>query len=132
MLIKLDTSLEIPIYLQLKNQIVMGIGKGELKLGESLPAVRQMAADIGVNSMTVNKTYQLLKQEGYITIDRRKGACVCAECAGVPEYLEKLTEELELLSAQACLRGYGKEEFITLCGKVFDHMHPRRKEPLPE
>ena len=55
-----------PIYVQLRNQIVKGIGKGELKAGEKLPTVRQLASDAGVNTMTVNKTYQILKNEGFI------------------------------------------------------------------
>ena len=73
MIISLDTGSSIPIYVQLRNQIVTGIGKGELKEGERLPTVRQLAEDAGVNTMTVNKTYQLLKMEGFITIDRRRG-----------------------------------------------------------
>ena len=73
MLIRLDMASATPIYVQLRNQIVMGIGTGALKVGEKLPTVRQMAADAGVNTMTVNKTYQLLKAEGFIEIDRRRG-----------------------------------------------------------
>ena len=56
MLIRLDMASATPIYVQLRNQIVMGIGTGALKVGEKLPTVRQMAADAGVNTMTVNKT----------------------------------------------------------------------------
>lgn len=43
MIISLDMSSDIPIYVQLRNQIVTGIGRGYLKAGESLPSVRQMA-----------------------------------------------------------------------------------------
>ena len=63
MIIKINTLSQIPLYLQLRNQIVKGIGKGELTEGESLPTVRQMAADLGINTMTVSKAYQLLKNE---------------------------------------------------------------------
>ena len=56
MILSLDTSSSVPIYVQLRNQIVTGIGKGQLKVGESLPTVRQLARDAGVNTMTVNKT----------------------------------------------------------------------------
>ena len=56
MIISLDMSSDTPIYVQLRNQIVTGIGRGELRAGESLPSVRQMARDAGVNTMTVNKT----------------------------------------------------------------------------
>ena len=68
MILSLDMSSDVPIYVQLRNQIVTGIGKGELKAGESLPSVRQMAQDAGINSMTVNKAYQILKAEGFIEI----------------------------------------------------------------
>ena len=57
MIIELNTASDIPIYVQLRNQIVLGIGRGELKSGESLPTVRQMAQDTGINVMTVNKAY---------------------------------------------------------------------------
>lgn len=76
MIIKINSRLEMPIYLQLRNQIVKGIGKGELEQGEILPTVRQMAADLGVNAMTVSKAYQLLKAEGFIETDRRAALSV--------------------------------------------------------
>lgn len=63
MIIELDMSSSTPIYVQLRNQIVKGIGKGELKTGEKLPTVRQLASDAGVNTMTVNKAYQILKMK---------------------------------------------------------------------
>ena len=68
MIIELDMNSSIPIYVQLRNQIVMGIGHGELKPGESLPTVRQLAEDAGVNTMTVNKTYQILKTEDMVLL----------------------------------------------------------------
>ena len=74
MIIRLDMTSEVPIYVQLRNAVVVGIGKGELKPGEGLPTVRQMAEDLGVNTMTVNKAYGILKNEGFIEIDRRHGA----------------------------------------------------------
>lgn len=77
MIIKINTKSETPIYLQLRNEIVKGIGKGEFEIGESLPTVCQMAMELGVNTMTVSKAYQLLKTEGFIETDRRKGTVVC-------------------------------------------------------
>ncbi len=76
MLIRIDMSSEIPIYQQIRDQVVMGIGTGELENGELLPSVRVLADSIGVNFMTVNKAYNLLKQEGFIIVDRRVGAKV--------------------------------------------------------
>ena len=65
MIIRLDMASEVPIYVQLRNAVVVGIGKGELQPGEGLPTVRQMAEDLGVNTMTVNKAYGILKNEGF-------------------------------------------------------------------
>lgn len=124
MIISLNMSSDIPIYVQLRNQIVTGIGKGELRAGESLPSVRQMAQDAGINTMTVNKAYQILKAEGFIEIDRRKGATVCPVYSKDISFREKLEAELELLSAEACLEGMKKEEFLSICEKIFSCMHP--------
>lgn len=124
MIISLDMSSSTPIYVQMRNQIVKGIGKGQLKAGESLPSVRQMAQDAGVNTMTVNKTYQILKAEGFIEIDRRKGATVCDIQKPDAAFREKMEDELELLSAEACLKGMDKEKFLSLCEQMFVRMHP--------
>ena len=128
MIITLDTVSSVPIYIQLRNQIVTGIGKGELKAGEKLPTVRQMAQDAGINNMTVNKTYQMLKAEGFIEIDRRQGATICPVQTGVPQFMEKLKSEIELLVAEACLKGVGREEFLTICEEMYLQMNPCGKD----
>lgn len=79
MVICIDEISDIPIYKQIRNQIVLGISDGRLKPGEQLPTVRALAEEMGINSMTVNKAYSLLKQEGYIFTDRRNGARVMTE-----------------------------------------------------
>ena len=126
MIIKINMKSETPIYLQLRNEIVKGIGKGEFEIGESLPTVRQMAAELGVNTMTVSKAYQLLKSEGFIVTDRRKGSIVCTPQSDENklggEFQEKLADELELLSAEASIRGMEQEDFMELCRKAFQRM----------
>lgn len=124
MLIQLDFGSSIPIYVQLRNQIVTGIGRGELKEGERLPTVRQLAQDAGVNTMTVNKTYQLLKAEGFITVDRRRGTTVAPVQQWNERYREKLAAELELLSAEARMKGMAQEDFLALCRQIFAGMQP--------
>lgn len=119
MIIELDKNSSTPIYVQLRNQIVMGIGRGELKLGESLPTVRQLAQDIGVNTMTVNKAYQILKTEGYIKIDRRHGAIVSDNIDMDIVFREKLENELELLLAEAAINGMDKRDFLSMCNEIY-------------
>lgn len=123
MIIELDFSSDTPIYVQLRNQIVKGIGKGELKAGEKLPTVRQLANDAGVNTMTVNKTYQILKSEGYVRTDRRMGAFVAENIDINDEFREKLESELELLSAEACITGMKKDDFLKMCEAVYSRMN---------
>ena len=122
MIIELDMNSSTPIYVQLRNQIVMGIGRGELKLGESLPTVRQLAQDIGVNTMTVSKAYQILKTEGYIKIDRRHGAIVSDNIDMDIVFREKLENELELLLAEAAINGMDKNDFLSMCNEIYSKM----------
>lgn len=121
MILNLDFNSDVPIYAQIKEQIIKSIATGDLKLNESLPSVRNMAEEIGVNLHTVNKAYNLLKDEGYINIDRRKGAII----NNLPldkkdENIENIKSMLELLTAQSYLLGMSKEEFINYSSELFN------------
>lgn len=122
MIIQLDTTSSTPIYVQLRNQIVLGIGQGALKIGEGLPTVRQLASDIGVNTMTVNKAYTILKNEGFIEIDRRHGAKVRPKPAKDGAFTEKVEEELALLAAESALKGMEKGDFLAICEAAFKRL----------
>lgn len=120
MLLKINFESDVPIYAQLKNQIIRGIAKGELDEGESLPSVRQMAEDIGINMHTVNKAYNLLKGDGFITIDRRKGAIVNKiPIPSSEEYDYVLKEELESIISEAYCRGVSEEDFVEACKGIY-------------
>jgi DNA-binding transcriptional regulator YhcF (GntR family) len=123
MILQLNMSSDVPIYVQLRNQIVMGIGCGELKAGQGLPTVRQLAEDIGINMMTVSKAYTILKNEGYIEIDRRHGAKVREGLSTNQQFNEKLEEELSLLAAESKAKGMDKETFLKICEKTFNGMN---------
>lgn len=100
MILEIDPHSEEPIYLQLRKQIIIGIARGELKPNEQLPTVRQFADELGVNTMTVSKGYQQLREEGYLITDRRKGTLV----APLPVTTRKTSEEnLTLLLAELYL-----------------------------
>ena len=87
MVIRIDQSDEVPIYLQIRNQIIEGIARGELSSGDSLPSVRQLAADLGINLHTVNKAYAVLRDEGYVAMRGRKGAFIAnAQSIGAPSH----------------------------------------------
>ena len=123
MILKLDMTSNTPIYVQIRNQIVIGIGRGELKRGENLPTVRQMAEDIGINTMTVNKAYNILKTEGYIEIDRRHGAKVNPSLDLTREFRSMIEQELELIIAESSLKGIEYKDFMNICEVIFKNMN---------
>ena len=65
MIIKIDFNSDEAIYMQITNQIIMGIAKRQICDGDQLPSIRNMADEIGINMHTVNKAYTVLRQEGY-------------------------------------------------------------------
>ena len=79
MIIEIDFNSNEALYMQLRNQIIMGIATSQFHEGDSLPSVRQLADTIGINMHTVNKAYTVLKQEGYVKVDRRKGAVIALD-----------------------------------------------------
>ncbi len=117
MLLRLDFSGDVPIYQQIRNQIVLAIAAGELKPGEKLPTIRALAEEAGINMMTASKAYQQLKAEGYITTGRRDGATVRVRGPGAdPETVEGLRLRLSELR----LAGLEREEILELCRKLLD------------
>lgn len=122
MIVKINPVGDVPIYVQLRNQIVLGIGTGQLSLGQSLPTVRQMAADTGINTMTVNKAYTILKNEGFIEIDRRHGAKVSLNADQHGEFAAKMESELQLLITESTLKGIPQDQFMNLCNALFEKL----------
>lgn len=121
MILNLDFNSDVPIYTQIREEIIKAIANGDLKLNESLPSVRNMAEEIGVNLHTVNKSYNLLKDEGYINIDRRKGAIVNNLPLSKNDLnISKINSMLDLLVAQSYLMGMSREEFLDYTNKLFD------------
>lgn len=119
MLLHLDFNSETPIYQQIRDQIVVGIAQGRLAPGERLPTIRALADEAGVNMMTVSRAYQLLKQEGYLTADRRGGTTVCPRPGSKgPE--ETTLRALGLALSELRLAGLSREEVLALCGQLYD------------
>ncbi|WP_159881472.1 GntR family transcriptional regulator [Paenibacillus puerhi] len=120
MIIRLDLESDTPIYTQLVQQIVEGIASGRLQPGEPLPSVRTLAGDLGINLHTVNKAYQLLKQDGYIQIHRQKGVVVQPQGMPdlTPQYLKKLEGDLRPIIAESIARSMKKNKLIELVEKL--------------
>lgn len=108
---------DVPLYMQFRNQVIMAISNGELKPGDRLPTVRALSDETGVNTMTISKSYQLLKQEGYITTDRRSGAVVTSGTER--EVPEEMTERLRLCVSELKLAGMKEEELTELVRGIY-------------
>ena len=119
MVLRFDFEKDTPLFLQLRNQVVLAIARGEVKAGDRLPTIRALSEESGVNMMTVSKAYQLLAKEGYIVTDRQSGAVISggAVSGGISE--ERM-EELELHLAELRLRGLSAEEILILCRQLLE------------
>ena len=119
MIVEINTKSVTPIYEQLRDQVVLGIAAKKLLPNEALPSVRRFAADLGINFHTVNKAYTMLCDEGYIVMDRRKGAVVAHPAAGGEMFLSKLSHQLLLTAAEAVCRDMDKNDFAALCDECY-------------
>ena len=119
MFIEIDFNSDEAIYIQLRNQIVMGIATSALQEGEALPSVRQLADHIGINMHTVNKAYTVLKQEGFIQLDRRRGAVIAVDVDKL-EAIEDMRGKLKVILAKARCKNISREEVHELVDEIFD------------
>lgn len=118
MLIEIDFNSEEAIYMQLTNQIIHLIATSGLQEGDTLPSVRQLALDVGINMHTVNKAYSVLRQEGFVSIDRRRGAVISIDVDKI-KALQEMKEDLRTVLARGCCKNISKEEVHSLIDEVF-------------
>ena len=119
MVIEIDFNSDEAIYVQLMNQIILGIATSRLQEGDTLPSVRQMADTIGINMHTVNKAYTLLKQQGFVSIDRRRGAIVAIDVDKL-KAMEDLKENLVVALAKGFCKKVSRSEVHQLIDEIFD------------
>ena len=119
MIIEIDFNSSEPIYVQLCNQIIFGIATSELREGDALPSVRQMAEMIGINMHTVNKAYSVLRQEGFIRLDRRKGAVIAVDMDRL-KARSNLKMQMRILLAQGLCKGLTRREVHELVDEIFE------------
>lgn len=118
-MVEIDFNSEEALYMQLRNQIIMGIANSMVQEGESLPSVRELADQVGINMHTVNKAYNILRQEGYLKLDRRKGAVIAVD-VNEDRAKNELMDELKVLVAKAICHGVGKETVNELVNEIYE------------
>lgn len=118
MFIEIDFNSDEALYLQLRNQIILGIATARFREGDSLPSVRQLADTIGINMHTVNKAYTVLKQEGYVKVDRRRGAIIAIDIDKM-RTMEELKRELQVILAKSSCKNIPVSEIHALIDEIY-------------
>ncbi|GHT79371.1 GntR family transcriptional regulator [Actinomycetota bacterium] len=135
MLLSIEPASDVPLYLQLRNQLVDALVHGDLKVGDSLPSVRQLAVDLGINLHTVNKAYKVLEDEGYLKIYGRRGAVITDQPSYDANYLAQLESSLTRLFIEAQSHGISTELFEQTVDDAILQQHPQSKHlpktPMP-
>ena len=120
MLIEIDFNSQEAIYVQLRNQIVMLIAQNRLQDGDSLPSVRNLATKLGVNMHTVHKAYAMLRQEGYLKLDRRSGAVISVEIMDKKNEMMKINDYMQMIVAQAICKEISKDGMLKIVDEMYD------------
>ena len=118
MYIEIDFNSDEAIYMQLYNQIILGIATSRFREGDSLPSVRQLADTIGINMHTVNKAYTILKQEGYLKVDRRRGAVIAIDVDRI-RALTELKRELQVILAKSSCKNISRAEVHEMIDEIY-------------
>ena len=120
MLIEIDFNSEEAFYIQLRNQIIVGIATEQIREGDTLPSVRALAEMIGINMHTVNKAYTVLKQEGFVKVDRRKGAVIAIDIDKL-RTLDELRKELLVILAKCSCKNITRDEIHALIDEIYEY-----------
>ena len=118
MIIKIDFNSEEAIYTQLCNQIIVGIATAELCEGDSLPSVRQLAEEFGIIMHTVNKAYAVLREEGIIHLDRRRGAVIAIDMDKL-RAMDEMKRQLRVVLAKGRCKNITKEDVYALVDEIY-------------
>ena len=118
MLISIDFNSDEALYMQLRNQIIVGIATEMLKEGETLPSVRQLADNIGINMHTVNKAYSVLRQEGFVKLDRRRGAVISLDIDKL-KAIDEMTKDMRVVIAKAICKNISRAEAHMVIDNIY-------------
>lgn len=121
MFLEIDFASDQPIYEQIRRGIIKSLSQNDLKYGEALPSVRQLASDIGVNLHTVNKAYKMLEEDGIIVMDRRFGSKIVDKTKDISESQKrKVKEELDFIIALAKVKNIEKSDLDGLIENIWE------------
>ncbi len=127
--ITIDRDREEPVYAQVAHQVRQLIASGSLVPGMTLPSVRRLAGDLGVNLNTIARAYKLLEEEGFLTIRGRSGAKVSAPAEEVePSIHIKLVEQMRTIIARFRQAGVTSDELLEFVHRELKALDDRGTE----
>ena len=103
MIIEIDFNSNEALYMQLRNQIIMGIATSQFHEGDSLPSVRQLADTIGIN----------------MQVDRRKGAVIALDVDRM-RAVDELRKELQVILAKSSCKNISRQEVHELIDEIYE------------
>lgn len=113
---------DLPIYVQIKEQIKEQILNNSLKENESLPSIRQLAKDLGISVITTTRAYNELEQEGFIATTPGKGSVILPRDNAMvrEQYLKRIEEAFLLAIENAKYAGIENEELILILRNLLE------------
>ncbi len=118
MKIEIDFESEDALYIQIRDQIIYGIATRQYREGDSLPSVRQLAESVGINMHTVNKAYDVLRQEGLLRLGRRTGAVIAVDLDKL-KAMSEMRDQLRVILARGYCKGISLEEVCQLASEIY-------------
>ena len=126
MYITIDEADQRPIYRQVAEEIKSLIASGELEEGHTLPPVRQVAEDLGVNLNTIAQAYRELRKEGLVQVRHGAGAVVISRLAGEQNDSE-LRKRLRRALTHLALAGLPRTEILAIVNEEVTALLKGRK-----
>ena len=118
----LSNSSNTPLYEQIKEQIKNKIVSNELKTGELLPSIRNLAKDLRISVITTKNAYEELEREGYVETIPGKGTYVANKNAELikEEQLQKIEELIDTAVSIAKISGISKNEVMQMLDILYE------------
>lgn len=126
MILELNPNSAVPLYQQIQSLVIEGIATGLLQPGQQLPSVRQLSADLGVNLHTVNKAYQFLRDEGYISLSSRSGAVIDLSNLDRNRFDMRLKTLSREILAEAINHGFSEDEVLSRVQEQYQSLTSER------
>ena len=113
---------DVPIYQQIKNEIINSISNNDLKENDMLPSIRNLAKDLRISILTVKKAYDELEQEAYIKTVQGKGTFITPRSKALirEKQISIIEKHIEQIVDIAKISNISKEEVMGLFNYIYE------------